>query len=274
MKKNIRVDVRMQSYQPFFDHKWAEHLMAVAEPSPLRLAAFDLCAAWRGVSNTHAMPYLMLEQFRAFAKGLLQTEWHGAKWIGFVQQHLESDIGDGLTNMAKRKIRTSLGRLEKKFNVTMDNAKFVELEKDILRMWDQHLENFEMQIILWGSQRLCYAAVYYAYEDFLTQAVALQKGDPQYRMPRRTEFGKDLANEFGRDVRDRCWSELPVQVARVTRHALVHNGGRVTEELDKLSHGLTILDGEIQIMATDTSGLYSQLKGRATFLVERHSAPE
>jgi hypothetical protein len=59
------------------------------------------------------------------------------------------------------------------------------------------LTNHEMRFVLWGSQRLCYAAIYYSYEDFLTRCVGIAKADPDYQMPRRPAFSKDLSDGFG-----------------------------------------------------------------------------
>lgn len=273
MKKTFRVDVRMESYKSFFDHGWAARIMEATAATPIAQAVFDLCAAWRGVSNTHAMPYLMLEQFRGFAKGLLGAHWHGAKWIAATQQGLASEMGDGLSNMGRRRMLAALARLETRFRETLASTELKELDIDILAMWEKHLENFEMQAVLWGSQRLCYAAVYYSYEDFLTRCVAAARIDPDYRMPRRNDFAKDLADAFSSNLRDRCWSNSAINVARLARHALVHNGGRVTDELGKITHGILVIDGELQIMATDTSDLYQLLKERAKELAAAFPPP-
>ncbi|HQU42613.1 MAG TPA: hypothetical protein PK867_07360 [Pirellulales bacterium] len=50
---------------------------------------------------------------------------------------------------------------------------------------------------------------------------------------------------------------------RLARHALLHAGGRVTDELldYRPRYGFDIEGGELQVKATDTRQLFDQLKG-------------
>ena len=72
---------------------------------------------------------------------------------------------------------------------------------------------------------------------------------------------------FGIPARDACWSAAAVNVARLARHAIVHNGGRETSDLARTPHSLTVTDGYLQIMAPDTAALYGELKARVGQLV-------
>jgi hypothetical protein len=56
-------------------------------------------------------------------------------------------------------------------------------------------------------------------------------------MPQTDEFKKGLRTAFARDVADPCWFHPEINIARLIRHALSHNGGRVTEYLKNQKHG-------------------------------------
>jgi hypothetical protein len=134
------------------------------------------------------------------------------------------------------------------------------------------LANPEFQLSIWGSQRLCYGAVYYAYEDFLARCYRLSACEPGCRVDR--EFGKRFGSQYGAALRQSCWDDHRVLVARLTRHALVHNGGRLTSDLKKMSkHGLTLLGEDIQIYPSLTKGLYGVLKDRVTKFLDDPAGP-
>ena len=68
-----------------------------------------------------------------------------------------------------------------------------------------------------------------------------------------------------------------IEIARLVRHALVHNGGRLTPPLKGRKHALMVEADEIQIMAPDTTELFGHLKLAASRLagraVERYQIP-
>ena len=86
-------------------------------------------------------------------------------------------------------------------------------------------------------------------------SLTVTKGKTEYRLFRRADFQREIAAEFGDAVRDQCWDDADINLARVTRHALAHNGCRTTDEfreaLKAAKHALVIEGDEIQIMAPD-----------------------
>jgi len=134
------------------------------------------------------------------------------------------------------------------------------------KMWQSLLPNFEFNGSVWASQRLCYGAVYYAYEDFLVRTYRLAIGKPDYRMKFAKEFARDLAKAFSVELSDFCFSG-EVDVARRARNALAHSGGRITEELREIGHAFPVVNGEIQITTAHTRALFDLLKERVAKLV-------
>ena len=263
--KQKMVEVRYDAYRSFFDHAWVRQLADVVNGTALDEPVFNLNIAWKAAANTQSLPWLIIRMLGAFADGYVKADDpHAARLVRNLRESIIREIGGGLSRTKEKALHDAIVRIDEKIKSGLDAHPVVF---DVEETWQNCLKHPDFVISLWGSQQICYAAVYYAYEDFLTRCVAIATGKPDYRMPRRPEFGRDFAQSFGATTRDRCWSATIVNVARLTRHAIVHNGGRVTDELAKLPHGLTIQEGEIQIMAPDTAALYVALKSRVGELV-------
>jgi hypothetical protein len=86
-------------------------------------------------------------------------------------------------------------------------------------------------------------------------------------------FSQDFRDQFSATLRDSCWSDPKINVARLTRHALVHNGGRLTSDLKKLNHGLKLHGEDIQIFPAFTKSLYELLKDRVTKFLSDPDGP-
>lgn len=125
----------------------------------------------------------------------------------------------------------------------------------------------EFQLCLSGSQRLCYGAIYYAYEYFLLRTYRIVSGDSDFRIIGAEEFSKRFASVFDDGLRFYCWTCPELAVAREVRHALVHNGCRMTKHLKGLPHHICVQGDEILIAPADTTALHSSLKDRITKLL-------
>ena len=219
MSKTIFADTRLEAYRSFFDHAWAKQIMDLAHGTKLDQPVFDLCAAWRGAANTHLLPWLLATQVQSAIEMRVSTSSRLAKsGCPVVRDKLVAAMGDSLRHMQRRKLQEELEKLFEEVNAINQEAVVSDGEE----MWQEFFKNPEFQFALLGSQRMCYAAVYYAYEDFLARCVGLARCEPDYRMPRRGEFQKHFAAVLGEPLCDLCWTNAKVNLARVTRHALVH----------------------------------------------------
>ncbi len=264
MSKLMVIDPCMDSYRSFIDYEWARETDAYVADTLLSEPFFDLSRSWKEASNTHYMPWLMVQLMKSTTEGLARThEPVGAQWVEAMAARLPAEMGGSLRHMQMLELRKALQRIEAEVS---DALRGKRLEVDPAGVWRSLVSASEFQICLRGSQVLCYRAVYDAYEHFLLRIYKVVTGKTEYRI-RPKDFPKDLATALGTGVRDYCWSDSAVNVARVVRHALAHNGTRVTEDVRKLKPELRIEDGEIQIMPGDTKRLYDLLKQRVTRLV-------
>jgi hypothetical protein len=268
MDKNISFEPRMDAYQKFFDGEWFEKRTTETVGTVLYQPVFDLAAAWRYTGNVHFLPWLLATVVQhATEMNVNKTKPFGKTYVSVVHRRLVKQMGSSLRKAQQQ-------RMQKELDSIYEDVKGIGVVPKKLMpdmMWQKFLQNSEFQFALVGSQRLCYAAVYYSYEDFLTRCVGLARTEPEYRMPRRSQFQKDFTGAFDAALCAQCWTDKKVNLARVTRHALVHNGCRVTDEFNKALKAakcpLVVDDGEIQIMAPDTSSLFHLLKDRATQLI-------
>ena len=263
MEKQFFIDPKYDSYQSFFDHTWAQGIDQLAAGTPLELVVFDLCAAWKSAANTHRLPWLMFQLFQSFARKFLEArESIGSLYLGALNERLTTEMS-GLRHMQRRQLGEALQRIYEEVRNKPDKVvgEFV-LEK----LWDRIVPEFEFSASLWASQRLCFGAIYYAYEDFLVRTYRVIAVDPDYRIRNAKQFGDDFAKAFTNGLRDYCFAG-DVNVARMVRNSIAHNGGRETEELRKEKHPYRVESGEIQIVPSNTTSLFELLKERATKVV-------
>lgn len=264
--KRMTIDERLDSYRSFFDHKWAEQLMYRTAGTAIDPLYFDLCVAWRGIANTFALPYLTVTMVQGYSHGLSKShEPFGTKWIGATRDKLVARMGDSLNHMKQKKLQTVLTDI---YHETRSAVDGYEPEFDPNELWEGLIDKYEMVAAIWGSQRLAYGALYYSYEDFITRCIKIQFKKTHYRLKRGEEAEKEFIKAFGEDACKHCWADKAVEIARETRHALVHNGGRETDFLRSLKHGIHVGDDkELHLMAPHVRELHDLLKDRVTHLV-------
>ncbi len=264
--KEMTIDVRLDSYRSFFDHAWAASMMTRANGTPVYPFIFDLCVAWRGIANTFALPFITVGMFTAFSKGLSKAhEPFGNQLLRLTSETLIGRMGDSLNSTKRKKLQSILSDIYQKTKSAVDNH---ELDIDRDKLWDNLLDKYEMQVAVWGSQRLAYGALYYSYEDFLIRCVKLQFKVNKYRIKRGEKANEDFARAFGDEGCRYCWQDRDVQIARETRNCLVHNGGRQTDALKDLEPDIQVGDDlELHLMAPHVRDLHELLKNRVTYLI-------
>lgn len=269
---NIRIDERLESYRTFFDHQWAKDILKLVAGTKLEPQVDSLTIHWKSVANAHVMPWLVTEALKNLAEGyVLAGTPFAVQLVDVMKLRLANEIGDALPPRHKKIVKAAVDRVAEDVRATSAVAK----EDAATRMrstdiWAEFSRHPEFGMSIWGSQRLCYAGVYFGYESFVRACASLAIGKPTSDdWTRSGELLRDLKAVFGEQIVNDYVADRTVNVARLVRNALVHHGGKVTEELRHISHGLAVEDGVLQIMAPDTSKLFDQLKGRALKLAQR-----
>lgn len=268
--RQITNDQRLELYDTFFDHGWAREVMVSAQGTPIANAVFDLTISWKAAANTHRMPFMLMSFLQAFWDGIKRKDVGKAlvpKAVREIQRRLCSEVK--LTQTKKKQVQTILDK------IAADVLR-AEEEADVAypgaAMWEDANNpskpgSSELQLGIWASQRLCFGALYHAYENFIRELIGMKKGEPDYRLPRFPRFLEDATECLGPGLVAECITDPAVNTARLIRHALAHKGGRVTDELREIGHNLPVNGGVLQVLAPHNWALFDLLKVKVTRLV-------
>lgn len=281
--KRKRVDVDRTSNTRIFSHEWAKALMKLCADTPFDDAAFNLCASWKSTDNCHFLPHFMVESIANKLNSIEDSETPFSLTIiklvpdKLVEAMAANQPGqkksDKLNYVQRKRLRSEYDRL---IVECQEALKSPSRKPSIDSTWNLFANAEEFKLCLWGTQRLCFAAFYYAYEDFIKECVGIRLGESDYEKPRHDDFKRDIRRSFGDkgdEVLSTCYTDAFITLARQIRDSLVHHGARLTKQLkpqeQTLSrYGFTIEDGEIQVTATQTRALYERLSKAATKLLE------
>jgi hypothetical protein len=279
------IDQNLDSYEQFFDHRWSEHIFKTVKTSPLNDAVCALLVSWRFTNGAHLLPWLMAHSLKRFA----ESEGNGS--LRFRGEY-SSEVVKGIVNKLesrmqyslKREQRATLKRVVAKIEQEAFEGFKAAQSKAVFPLdgyWKFLIHTSEFQLSILGTQRINYGSLFFAYEDFLANVIRTK--EPTYSSKKKP-IKDAFADHFGEPLRDYCWSDPEVELAKLVRHALAHNGGRFGADLEKdktrfeyatrsaeptLRDDLFILvDGKIQITPGNTKHLFGVLKERVTKIVE------
>jgi hypothetical protein len=282
------IDPTLDSYEQFFDHKWAERTFQAVETSPLKEAVCALMVAWRSANGAHLLPWLMVHSLKHFAEGKgdgglrFRANYSGEVIKGIVGK-LESRMQYSLKPNQRATLKRVVAKIEQEAHGAFKAAQS-EPPFPLAGYWDFLTHTSEFQFCILGTQRINYGSLFFAYEDFLASVIRTK--EPTYSS-KKDKIKDAFARHFGAALRDYCWTHAEVDLAMLVRHALAHNGGRFGSELEKYkarfvdATGTTtpklqddlfaLVDGKIQITPGNTRHLFGVLKERVTKIVEEVS---
>ena len=262
------IDQRMESYQSFYDHSWAKQADALARHTPLEDPLFDVCVSWKEAANTARLPWLTAHSAESFAIGFASVQ------SPFTQRVLR-DLRDtvvkacqlDLTREQRQKIASWFDQRHAATRRAVERESKVVLAETASkeRFWSEVIQLPEWGLSIEGSQRLAFAAVYFAYEHFLYRSYVIKTGLTDYRIGQ--QFKQDFTAAFNEELCDECWTHSGVELGRLVRNALCHNGGRLTKYLENRKRELRIEDGQIQIWPEDVKKLFDLLKSRVYIMI-------
>ena len=126
-------------------------------------------------------------------------------------------------------------------------------------IWAEFMTDTAFRLSLWSSQQIAFVAFYNAYEAFLVDCLKVATGLTSLRT-KMEAFRKGLRNAFQDDIADPCWFHSEINIARLIRHALSHNGARQTEDLKKQQHDIRLIGENLQIVPEDNHRMLRRLR--------------
>lgn len=264
LRQHIVYDDRLESYKTFFNHQWIRDFDPIVVGTPLEEPVFALSVSWRAAANAHVMPWLMMEGMRGLWNSFGKNQTYSSRITAALAQMLPGKVN--LRNMARQQLSDAVYEISRQVQAISDSP---ETDWDVDLCWRTMLNaTYEFQVGIWGTQRQCFGSIYYAYEHFMCAVMAKVKGPDPYRMPNYNKFIGDAKTVLPADVVDECISHKIVDAARRVRHALCHNGGKVTKDLSGIKHGVRIEDGFLQLMPDNNRKLIGELEWRAVKLAK------
>ncbi len=273
--RKIQINPYLETYKGFFCDDWKANFLDLIKSSKLREPGFDLARTWEAISNARQLPWLMVKCLDTDMCEKLENfmPWDCRK-IKILENKLIGkleNLGEKIRPMFRKKLQASL----KQLNEEVDEKRLDAADQTLRKrdnIWEMLLSENVFHTSIWGLERMCYGGLYFNYEHYLTQCYRLKKGDSKYRMPTISVFCKDFSVAFGNDLMKSCLKDEEINIARVTRHVLAHNGGRITSELKGLQHTFIVEGEEIQINSNHTTSLFHKLKDRVFELTNHASA--
>jgi len=265
--KKIWVDERYTSYERFFDHEWARRFLGLSQGTRFDPAALDLSADWKGAASNASMPWLLIFTLQSFYRGYMQRDEPFWKRLTIaIRRYITGNKSISLSNMQRKKLVGIIDGLGLQVQHEMSQRP-PELSAE--QVWQDYLTIPEFNLALWSSQRICYGAIYHAYENFLREFASIKKPDLRDAHVKIFEIKKALADILDERMADELIEENGVVVARLVRNALAHNGGRASLELLSMNHALRIEAGVVQSMAPDVRQLFDLLKKKVMLVAEQ-----
>jgi hypothetical protein len=260
-----RASMNLDDYATFFDHEWARVFLDNADKYGLSDSAMNLCEAWKSAANNARLPWLMVTSMATLAASFQQRKPYSVDFTAAVADHLGRGLTPPLTLNQMLSVRAIAQKLDEDMVRTMNEQ---PAAIDSNSIWRELIETSEFGISILASQRLALAALYYGYEDFVLSCYTAKEGISEFSEYRiNSKFPVELTSTFGSTLAHEIWSSEGVAIARKVRHAIAHNGGRITSELRKMQHGYEIIDDRIQITAAHTRTTFELLKPLATKLL-------
>jgi hypothetical protein len=252
----------IKSYQDYMPDDWGEKTIdQLPEGTVLERLALDLGMSWRSASYTAQMPATSIKVMHAAAVGRGKFQSPDSSIVAYsdaILAKLSRRVPELVENGALRaRIQAELVTVAAEFR---DQAAAVKDDYPIEPIWADFMKDTAFRLSLWGSQRVAYVAFYNAYDSFLVDCLKVGKGTSRLRSADRDRFNDALRTGLSKDITVPCWSHHEINIPRLVRHALTHNGGRVTEPLKKQNHEVELVGDVLQIMPQDIHRMLRRLR--------------
>lgn len=260
--RKIHIETDIKSYERYMPDDWGDKTITpIPTGTVLERLLLDLAMSWRSTSYTAQMPVTSIRAMHAAAIGRGSFVSPDSSIIAYSERiigELTLRVPVLTENGALRaKLVGELATIAAEFR---DRAAAVVDEYPIEPIWEQFMKVTAFGISLWASQRVAYVAFYNAYEAFIVGCLKVGTGLPSLRSTDKKTFNQALRTGLGNDVSNSCWSHHEINIARLVRHALSHNGGRETVDLNKQRHGIKLIGDELQIVPADNHRMLRRLR--------------
>jgi hypothetical protein len=253
------IEETRSEYAAMISPDWCKDFAAVLKNSPeIKDAGNDLMVQWRAATRVAEFPAVMMSMFSAFASSSLRTQppvtmlpMLAEAWGAAFRSHAPSLVKGTLFNTAMRATKESVRN--KVEAATRKGLAAVSTEA----IWAMYVAEPAFRFRVWSTMQVCAVAVYNAYDGFLAMCT---QGEEQDGIADRLE------SRYGPVLCQKLFQPRDIQIARLLRHALSHNRGRMTRKLEKMKPRLACHDGLISVYPRDIRRYVAAMGGAAMTL--------
>jgi hypothetical protein len=260
--RTIHTETEMHGYEGYLPDEWCNKIVGlVPDGTVIDRVFLDLLMSWRSTAYTAQMPATAVRALHAATLGRGNFVSPDRSIVAYSDQIIQRLTQRVPELMDDRPLRATLvAELAMIASEFRDRAASVQEEYPIQPIWNHFMGDVAFRISLWASQRVAFVAFYNAYEGFLLDTLKVGTGLPSLRSTDKKVFNEALRTALGKDVSGPCWSHHEINIARLVRHALSHNGGRETVELRSHKHGVKLFGDALQIVPEDNHRMLRRLR--------------
>jgi hypothetical protein len=260
--RHIYTDSDIKAYEGYMPDEWGERTIGpIPEGTVLERLLLDLSLSWRSASYTAQMPATSIRAMHAAAIGRSNFVSPDSSIVMY-SERIIAQLCQRVPELVeyswlRARLAEELVKISADFR---DKAAAVKHDYPVEPIWAQFMGDTAFRISLWSSQRVAYMAFYNAYEAFIVDCLKAGKGLKHLRSTDKKVFNEALRTGLGTDISGPCWSHHEINIARLVRHAISHNGGRETDDLKKQKHGIKLIGQELQIVPEDIHRMLRRLR--------------
>jgi hypothetical protein len=258
----IHIGTDIKTYEGYIPDDWGEkNIGPIPKGTILERLLLDLAMSWRSVSYTAQMPATSIRLMHTAALGRGNYVSKDSSIVAYSETiiaQLCQRVPEVFENSSLRaRIIAELAIISAEFR---DRAAAVPDDFPLEPIWADFMKHSSFRMSIWSSQRVAYMAFYNAYEAFIVDCLKVGTGLSRLRSTDKKVFNDALRTGLRKDIFCPCWSHQEINIARLVRHALSHNGGRITEELKSQKHGIKLIGEELQIVPEDNHRMLNRLR--------------
>ena len=257
------VSDQLNDYLPFRKEELSLELSGLTKNTDYAGAAFEFLISLEGASNVRSFPFTLVNSTKSITDIFIQN--YNPPTLEVVTQFImgirENHPTLGLTLKQVKRLAKYFGEMQTAHRERMESN---PPEYPIQEVWESLVVESVFKLMLYQSEMNAFSAVYFAYERYYKNCIE-RKWPRDYRDLK--EYGKSLRGHDD-EAWKKCWEHRDVNIARLARSAIVHNGGKETDKLKALTGANThpfevSSSGQLIIGAKHTTALYNICMDRA-----------
>ena len=241
----ITIDPNLANYKDILSSEWCKAFCESLDQAPgLKDAGLRLVFQWRAIAGVADFPSTAMHIFSSFAEGVIRQQP-----VANAAEPLAESFASTIQSRAPKLARQPLfkGALR---HATADTTKKLERVLGATlstvtpeQAWSAFIEEKAFRFRVWSCLQTASVAAFNAYEGFLAAPLPPRVG--------REGFDDRAKKYYGDKLHQRLLHTHVIDVATQLRHAISHNQGRCTDNLNKFRHGLATHDGLISVYPGD-----------------------